>query len=172
MAPNNNTNNNWAASKGRKLLREDIRSGHIPADMSWKTAYLRRPEFAVGQTPAEAKRLFEGRLRAARKFVSDRTARAAEEEALLHEDEIEFPTPATDAHGHPRWEGSAAQKLLKQDHAAGLTKALSNDEFYHSRAEYQVYPASYIYRKKIQEERTRKFLNQYRGRYEYGEDDE
>ena len=81
------------------------------------------------------------------------------------------PADNNNAHGHPRWEGSAAQKFLKQDHAAGLPKTLSHDEFYHSRAEYQVYPKSYINRKKIQEEHTKKFMDQYRRRYRYHEDE-
>lgn len=63
MAPKKK-NTTWNYSKGQALLRTDVRSGKIPSTMDWQTAYNLhfRPEFEVGETPEEAKRLFEGRL--------------------------------------------------------------------------------------------------------------
>jgi len=152
---------------GRKLLLEDIREGRIPDTMDWETVYVMRPEFAVGETPEEAKRLFEGRLKGARKIIHGKNTRAATELTLFQQDRAKRPPPATDHNGLPRWEGSEAQKFLLQDL---LNKQFEGDAkgLWQSRPEYHtVYPLAYFRKKRDQEERTQKFLTQYRAKYGY-----
>ena len=159
----------WSKSKGRKLLFEDIQSGRIPEAMHWMTAYQLRPEFAVGETPEKAESLFSGRLRSARAIIARKEDRSAEELALLREDRQIRPAPATNHWGEPRWEGSEAQKLLKQDVANKKHVGLLPAAYYASRPQYKAWGfsaasiAGHIY----QEEKTVKFLKQYRGRKGY-----
>jgi len=158
----------WGANTpGRKLLLADIREGRIPDSMDWETVYLLRPEFAVGETPEEAKRLFEGRLNGARKIIHGKNTRAATELALLRQDRVIRPPPPFDHNGLPRWDGSKAQEFLQQDL---LNKQFEGDPkgLWQSRPEYHtVYPLRYFQKKREQVERTQKFLKQYRARYGY-----
>lgn len=85
----------WMKSKGRKLLLGDVKNGAIPNTMPWQTAFQLRPEFAVGVSAAEAKRLFQNRLKSARAMISKKDARAASELALLQQDRLLHPAPAT-----------------------------------------------------------------------------
>lgn len=116
---------------------------------------------------AEAKRLFKGRLAAARKIIAEKDARAASELALLQQDRAIHPAPSTNHRGEPRWDQSAAQALLKQDVAAKKYETMSHVAFYQSRPEYQAYPKSVIMGHVAQEVRLKLFENQYRGRYGY-----
>ena len=85
MAPSKKQND-WKKSIGRKLLFNDIKSGAIPDGMDYKTAFKSRPEFAVGKNVDDAARLFETRLKSARKIIAEKDERAATELALLRED--------------------------------------------------------------------------------------
>lgn len=55
----------WLSSEGRKLLLKDVKDGTILEDMLWEDVWQihHRPEFEVGDTPEEARRLFENRLK-------------------------------------------------------------------------------------------------------------
>lgn len=86
---------NWRTSKGRELLLADVRSGTIHADMDDEEAFQSRPEFAVGESLEEAKRLFEGRLKSARGIIGRKNTRASSELALLREDRKVHPPPPT-----------------------------------------------------------------------------
>jgi hypothetical protein len=167
MPPKKKKENNWRTCAGRMLLCSDIRNGDIPANMDWRTAFHRRAEFAVGETPDEALRLFESRLKSARKILSSRDARASVEHAMLREDRQCIPIPTTNHRGEPRWEGSQAQKLLKKDIADGKHKAMTRMDFYQSRSEYQQFFKSTIDGKAVQEEKLIKFTKQYRARFGY-----
>jgi len=161
--------NTWANSEGRKLLRSDIRKGRIPADMDWEIAFARRPEFAFGKTPEEAKRLFKTRLQTARTYVHNKLARAAEELRLYRQDRQVYPPSATMNSGEPRWDGSNAQRLLKQDVEEGIHLTMTPAQFYAFRPEYQEFLKRTITDHVQQEESTSKFLKQYRARYGEGE---
>lgn len=158
---------NWRTSKGRELLLADVRSGTIHADMDDEEAFQSRPEFAVGESLEEAKRLFEGRLKSARGIIGRKNTRASSELALLREDRKVHPPPPTNHRGEPRWEGSVAQKLLKQDVAEKKHVGMKPSEFHQTRPEYQAYPPKVIKGHVEQEVRLQKFLFQYRGRYGY-----
>ena len=167
----------WATSEGRKLLFADIRSGRIPATMSWQAAYQLRPEFVVGTkanpTAEKAESLFEGRLKSARGILAEKDQRAVSELALLRADRLIHPVPATNHQGEPRWEGSEAQKLLKDDVKKLKHEGMKPLAYYASRPQYKAwhFSAATIAGHVKQEVRLLKFLKQYRGRYDYDVDD-
>jgi hypothetical protein len=130
--------------------------------MLWsEVAFARRPEFAFGETPAEAKRLFRNRLKNAHIKVEQKTARASSELALLQADRIAVPPPARDHQGRPPWEGSAAQKQLKEDVAANKHIGISKTHFFLSQEAYQFFTADNIWAKVRQEVKLKKILKQY-----------
>lgn len=133
--------------------------------MDWEAAFLLRPEFAFEMDAAEAKRLFKGRLKTARAYVKKKVERAATELELYHQDRLVYPPKATMFSGEPRWEGSDAQKFLKEDVGNGVHLVMSNTDFYTSRPAYQLFQKSTIDGHTFQEESTEKFLKQYRARY-------
>jgi hypothetical protein len=149
----------WKDRKGKALLIADIRCGTIPEDMNWKVAFRLRAAFAVGDTPDEAERLFQDRLRRARKENKEQSTRAASELALLQQDRLVRPIPATNHRGEPRCEGSAAQSLLKEDIAALKHVGLSPQQFYQSRPEYYTHYPLYVIKGHVEQEiRLQKFL--------------
>jgi hypothetical protein len=166
----------WPSSKGRKLLIKDIRSGRIPADMAWEDAYKLRPEFVVGtkedNTAKKARSQFESRLDSAREILAKRDTRAAEELALLRQDRQRHPAPATNHKGEPRWEGSEAQKLLKQDVAEKKHEGMKPAQYYASRPQYKAwgFSAATIKGHVEQEVKLLKFRKQMRGKFGYGGD--
>ena len=103
-------------------------------------------------------RLFRNRLKNAHKKVEMKTARASGELALLQADRIIVPPPARDHQGRLRWEGSAAQKQLKQDVAANQHIDISKIHFFLSQDVYQQFTADYIWAKVRQEVKRIKFL--------------
>jgi len=152
----------WQNSRGQTLLWRDVRDGTIPATMEWETAYLTRPEFAVGKTPEEAERLFQGRLTAARKRNNEKQNRADEEKLLMEQDRLTCPPPATNHRGEPRWHGSAAEMVLKDDVANGVHLGMAPADYYNLRPEFLPFYASTIAGHVIQEEKLRKFNKQYK----------
>jgi len=137
--------------------------------MDWEIAFTRRTEFAFGKTPEDAQRLFKKRLETARKYVNDKLARAAEELRLYQQDRQVYPPSDTMYSGEPRWDGSNAQQLLKQDVAEGIHLTMTPAQFYAFRPEYKKFFKRTIMDHVQQEESTNKFLKQYRARYGEGD---
>lgn len=154
----------WLGSEGRRLLAKDVREGRVTDTMDWQAVYDMRPEFEVGQSPAEARRLFEGRLKSALEAGSKNRNRAARELGFFHADRASVPRPTVDNNGLPRWDRSQAKQLLQQDilvhqkHTFMSARAIRL-----SRPEYQVYDDQYIAKKIEQTLRTDKFLKQIGG---------
>jgi hypothetical protein len=75
--------------------------------------------------------------------------------ALAHDRQL-HPPPATHtstSHGcYPRWDGSAAQRLLKQDVDSGLAENLKPQLLHAYRPEYVVFPLE-VFRDHIHQER-------------------
>lgn len=162
----------WIASQGRKILLSDIRTGRISENMKFEQVFLMRPEFAVGETFEEALRLFESRLASAREIVRGKKQRAATELAMLQEDRLVHPFPATNFRGEPQWEGCAAQKVLKKDVAEKKRETMSRTAFYNLRPEYMAFSKTVINGKVQQEERLLKFMKQMRKTKGYDDDND
>jgi hypothetical protein len=136
----------WKKSIAKKLLAIDIISGAIPDDMHWTDVYWQRPEFVVTK-----RRLFCSRLTTLRKSIlHDKTTATIEEIALAH-DRALFPAPTHNYRNEPRWEGSEAQRLLKEDVSANRHAATPPKQLYNSRPEYQDYPLK-VFREHIYQE--------------------
>lgn len=159
----------WNFSKGQALLREDVVSGRIPMTMPWEAVYATffRPEYLVGEDAEDAKRLFEGRLQSARNRHTSHQSRADEEERLMLADRQRHPPPAFDFRGEPRWDGSQAQKIVKQDVDSGFYLGKKPLDYYNMRPQFKQegFSASTIAGHVKQEEKTKKFLKQYRARH-------
>ena len=173
--------NSWRSCKGRDLLFRDLRSGAIPDDMHWTDAYQLRPEFAVGETPADALRLFEGRLKRARASEKQAKSQSTVQHAAFLSDRYKLIqlaagglqlapggaiAPATTS-GEPRWEGSEAERFLKQDIADKKHVGVLPNDLYKSRPEYQVFTLAKFRGHIKQEVATIKYINQRREKYGY-----
>jgi len=156
-------------SKGRKLLRDDICNGLITENLPVHTVCRRRPEFAHEANKTEARRLFEGRLEAAFACVKKKREHAAAELTLCEEDWLVCPKEATMFSGEPRWEGSAAQHLLKQDVAEGKHSTMTRTQFCLSRDEHKEFFKAAVDGHVHQEVHTEKFMRQCRARCGHGD---
>ena len=155
----------WVSSEGKKLLERDIRKGVVTTNMSTEEVFnMHREEYEeIGKTPQEARRLFDGRLQRAFVKGGQDSTRAARENAAFQQDRLTHPRPAMFA-GAPQWEGSEAQRLLKEDVAAGKDQGKTPTQFRLTRPEYQVYSAEFIRGHIKQELNLRKWKEHYPGR--------
>jgi hypothetical protein len=142
----------WISSRTKKLLSDDIMNGVVTDNMHWEVVIGIRPQF--GQT---VRRLFESRLSSLRKQINRAKGIAVDEEAALAHDRALFPAPTHNHRGEPRWDGSKAQRLLKQDVSNGLQKTMKPAQFHMTRPEFQVYPLAVFRGHIYQEERFSKF---------------
>jgi len=163
MAPRKKKAQAWVSSEGKKLLERDIRKKFVTVEMPVDAVYnMHRAEYdECGVSPAEARRLFDGRLKAAFKRGSMMKKRSEEEALALKSDRLTHPRPLLDAHGTPQWEGSIAQKYMKQDIAHKLHLGKTSAEFCMTRPEYQVYGVERIGKKIEQEVKLRKWKENY-----------
>jgi hypothetical protein len=107
---------------------------------------------------------FRNHLRDLRKQIRASKDRAISDSAALAHDRRIFPKKTYNHRGEPRWEGSEAEQLLKQDIDEGKNKDLMPAELHQSRDEYKGYPLE-VFRKHIyQEERLRKYVAQLRAK--------
>ena len=159
----------WENSEGKKLLLNDLRSGAIPLDpklMKPAVAFQRRPEAFSVPNYEDGKRLFGGRLRSAREQVRERNERSSVEAAALEQDRKIHPKPAVNHRGEPRWEGSAAEMLLKQDVKEGKHETMQPRELHASRVDYADWPLDVFRNHIYQEVRLQKFIAQRRARHQ------
>ena len=152
---------NWQKSDAKKLLLQDLRSGEIPLDsesMTPRDAFFQRPEFAEFGGYEN----FPSRLRSARQHIACKNDRAASDCAALAHDRKIYPKPDNNHRGEPRWEGSEAERLLRNDMDEDKHKQMKPELLYNAREEYyKNYPLK-VFREHIyQEEKRRKFLAQY-----------
>ena len=158
----------WVSSEGKKLLDRDIRKGVVTTNMSKEEVFnMHREEYEeVGKTPEEAYRHFDGRLKRAFERSGQDSTRAARENTALQQDRLTHPRPAMFA-GAPQWVGSEAERLLKEDVAAGKDgkdEGKTPTQFRLTRPEYQVYSAEFIRGHIKQEINLRKWKEHYQGR--------
>lgn len=144
MPPTKKTpSKSWQNSKEKALLMGDLRQGRIAVDGRGdaRTILTSRPEFAEGTDDNQVK-LFASRLRAARVRTKQLNASAAFDSEALRQDRLIFPVPAMTVRNEPRWEGSAAEALLKEDVKGNLHQTMKPQALYSSRLEYQEFSLS------------------------------
>jgi hypothetical protein len=130
----------WATSKARKLLAEDLTTGLIPLDgteMGPLVVYEQRPEFV--QFPHKN---FRTNLLNLRKDITAKKALAVSESAALANDRRIHPKRVLNPRGEPRWEGSEIVRLLRLDMDVGKHHTMKPLELRQTRQQYRNYPKS------------------------------
>jgi hypothetical protein len=135
----------WKDSDAKKLLRQDILDGKVVDSMMPKEVLVMRPEYEP------YRKNFGSNLRSLQKMIRENQAKADSDSAALAHDHRIRPPAAYTSKGYPRWDGSDAQRLLKKDIDAGLTRSLKPSLLHDSRVEYQVFPLK-VFRDHIQQE--------------------
>jgi hypothetical protein len=147
----------WASSQAKKLLQEDLLRGNIPLyshgvdGMDPKTVFGQRPEFA--EFPYEQ---FRGRLLALRKQIRDKKERARSDCIAVVHDQLLNPKSTHNQVGMPRWSGSEADRLLRQDLDEGKHTLMSPMMLYESREEYFENYSLNIFRSHLNQECRRR----------------
>lgn len=140
MAPTNGekkkkaTKPGWADSLAKELLWTDLCSGEVPLHPEYMPAeevYLLRPEFEFWPFDQFKDRLAD--LRVAFIAKDSRSSRAAA--ALKRAREL-HPKPTLNHRGETQWEGSDAQRLLKEDIENGAHLEMKPIDLWQSRPEY------------------------------------
>jgi hypothetical protein len=140
----------WKTSRAKMLLRQDILDGKVVDSLMPKQVFGMRPEYE----PYGLKN-FRSNLKSLRGSIKDNIAKADSDSAALAHDRRIRPLPTQTSKGYPRWDGSDAQRLLKEDTDKGLTDAHTPSELRLKRPEYQAFPLN-IFRDHInQEKRSR-----------------
>jgi len=135
---------NW--KKARDLLVQDIAGGFIPDDMNPSDVQQLRVEYCVCIVEN-----FKKNLQSLRKRMKKKSDTAITDGLFLNADRETFPETGPSLFPYPRWPGSAAERLLKQDISDGHVENQKPQTVWLSRPEYQVFPLS-IFRKHIYQE--------------------
>jgi predicted DNA-binding protein len=144
---------NWEHSDAKRLLVEDLMCGAITQKrddsfMTIQEAFDFRVEYqATGRT------MWARRLRDARKQLASSLKRAEDDsDAYFHDKGIYPPMPTNAISGGPRWDGSEAGKLLRQDVRNGVHEIMDDaEELYLSRDAYQSFEIG-VFRKHVAHE--------------------
>ena len=99
-----------------------------------------------------------------RAIARGQNARCATDASALTRDRQLRPQATHDSNGVPRWEGSDAEGLLKEDITNGLHNQMAPQALYRTRAEYQVFTLDQFRGHIYQENKRRKFISSYYGR--------
>ena len=153
----------WNKSKAKRLLEQDLAMGAISLcgrEMGTYEVYISRPEYA-----AYSLDLFTRRLASLRKTAKGQNARRAADAIAYANDRQLRPQETHNPNGVPRWEGSDAERLLKEDITANLHLQMKPKDLYKTRPEYcDVFTLDQFRGHIAQEVKLRKFKTSYYGR--------
>lgn len=153
----------WNKSKAKELLEADLATGRIPCDgrqMRAQEVYQTRPEYATVSLDT-----FRKKLAYLRKTTREANEQRAADATAYAQDRLLHPYTTHNNNGVPRWEGSDAQRFLKDDITAGLHTQMKPKELYGMRAEYyEVFSLDKFRGHIAQEVKSRKFKTSYFGR--------
>jgi len=152
----------WQKSRAKALLRRDILEGRVPLEggrqttMKLRQVYELRPEFAEYMYSK-----FSSRLSSLRTTISECNDRAARDQEAFDNFVANHPeTSLFSHHGYIQWQGSEAQKLLKEDLENNLHETMEKKDLFRSRPEYyENFPLNVFRDKVYQEIRTAKYLH-------------
>jgi hypothetical protein len=125
----------WQESRAKKKLTKDILGGKVPPEWKPMKVFAMRADLYKPY-----KKNFGSNLRRLQKSLKDQQDRADVDDAAVQHDLELFPQLKDDPRGYPRWDDSAAQRLLKEDILAGKHKELKPKELQKTRDEYKPYP--------------------------------
>ena len=153
----------WAKSRSKKIVMDDLESGvlplddeSVPASVAWEH-YSVLPEF-IQERVIYAQ--FEGALKRHRKAVSKRKRHFAEQLSALEHDTQFFYGGTHNRRGVKIFYGTEAHNLLKQDIKEGKHTTLGVEGLYYSRDEYceeDDWDVAFFRRRVRQEDLTQKF---------------
>jgi hypothetical protein len=146
----------WKGSYAQDLLYRDLRDGTIGPHMTAAQAQATRPEFLEYEDPDKFEEYFN-KMR--QKAIVAKDLSKKDYQGLMNDRVNHHPIePFSEARGYPRWEGSDAERMLKEHVASCSYKDFASpNEYWQSQEEFQVFPLK-VFRKHIeQEERLVKF---------------
>lgn len=152
----------WKDSAAKEQLKQDLLDGTIPLDSSEMGP---RAVYELENRPEFRKFVYEKfrtNLNSLRKSIREKRDGAASDSVALARDLRLKPRPTKNHRGEPRWEGSTAQKLMRDDVASGLQlqgRKPTVEDLYHKRPEYQDFGRRMIRKHIHQEEDAIKFRN-------------
>jgi hypothetical protein len=148
----------WKDSTAKQMLTKDLNDGMVTPDMKPKQVFQMREEL---YTPYAKN--FASNYRSLQRSILALHTRRDEDDAWVAHDRLLCPPQAVDPHGYPRWDGSAAQRLLKQDVAVGKHEELRPKELRSTRIEYMQFPLKtfrdHIHQEKNSEHQKSYWLN-------------
>jgi hypothetical protein len=142
----------WEHSDAKRLLVEDLICGAITQKrddsfMTIQEAFDFRVEYQATDRAKWARRLRDAR----KQLVTSLKRADLDSDAYFH-DEFIYPKPTYTLSGGPRWDGSEAGKLLRQDIGDGLHEIFDDAEnIYTSRPAYQSFEIG-VFRKHVAHE--------------------
>jgi hypothetical protein len=142
----------WHLSLTRDMLYTDVVEGRINTSPPVKDAHKARPEYMLY---IEVK--FEEYLQTMLDHVANKMSRAERDSKAVTQFLKINPPKATNHRGEPRWEGSAAEAMLKVDIDKGNYKKGKPIQLWATRPEYRVYLLKTFRDHIHQEVRARKF---------------
>jgi hypothetical protein len=125
----------WKNSKAKQQLKKDILDGTVPPHWKPKQVFATRPELYK-----DYEKYFATNLRNLRASIKAHQDRADEDYAAVLHNLAFYPRSLMDPRGYPRWDGSTAQVLLKQDISAGSHEGINPKVFRLTREEYMAFP--------------------------------
>lgn len=146
----------------RKFLYEEIANERIPLngkEMGPRAVYDKYKELSCFKLKGmEYGKDFTRRLRDLRAIIKRDRKRAIEDRNELAVLIRNHPVPEKNHKGEPQWNGSAAQRLLKEDMQAGKHESMKPLQLRATRPEYELFLPE-TFRWKIQQNiRTEKYL--------------
>ena len=136
----------WQDSRAKKLLRQDILDKTVVESMKPKAIFEMRPEYKPYGLVN-----FRSNYYSLRKSIKSDQGKADSDSAALAHDHLIHPVAAFTSEGYPRWEGSDAARLLKEDVNAGLHENVEPRVLRQTRPEYQAFPLK-VFRDHIHQE--------------------
>jgi hypothetical protein len=138
----------WEKSRAKALLRQAIVDGKVTRAMKRRQVYEMEPEYQE----YEFKNFSRNCGTLLNEYEKNYTRANADAAALVHDRTIHPVGPETaKGCGYPRWQGSDAQRLLKEDIDAGRHKDREPQELRQTRMEYQAFPLT-VFRDHIHQE--------------------
>lgn len=136
----------WEIAK--PLLEKDLRVGAIGAELpDAKLVHKMKPEYEAVPLANFKRNLAALRIR----FVQYKEGAEYGSIALAHDRQLHLVNPNPPNWEYPRWDGSAAQRLLKEDIGNKKHVGVKPQDLRETRDEYKAFPKE-VFRKHIQQE--------------------
>jgi hypothetical protein len=147
----------WEESAVKKMMFDDIQNHFIPADMKSQAVRKLHTEYN-DMDPL----LFSSRLRSLRKNIALQNERIASNKLAHDHNRQLYPVEQFDMAHLPRWNGSPADELVKEDLSLGrYVFGGAPTLLYKSRIKYQAFSLTVFRRHIHQEIQTRKYRKWY-----------